>query len=211
MEDIKIVTKKKEEIKYADEEIKKEYFSFSSEIQKFDRQIRLFGLSTQLTLNSAEVLLNDTAKENNAASEILKNILCLGIKNISTNIQNFEYSDLFPETFTRKNFKRNKNIEVEIKYKIFIDDFEILTNKIFELKNEEISEVELRCVEKKEKFFLCTDCLKFSKDLCVSETNYANNDEFEKMNDETLLAAFFTQEIVKMLCGKSFISEFKLK
>ncbi|KAF7701584.1 hypothetical protein CDIK_0707 [Cucumispora dikerogammari] len=174
--------------------------------------------------------------ENNAnylVSEIIKNLKCLGVKEVQTNYNEVLYKNVFDYKeflFNIKNeniFKNkieNENIIcIKIKYKQFLNEnFDLLINydNLNIQNNNNNNIIELQYIEKEAQFFLCKSCLKYSSFICegnsCKETININKETINvnnimRINDGCLLGAFFVQEIIKMLCGnEDYLNEFQL-
>lgn len=160
----------------------------------YDRQIRIFGCKTQEKLLNTSLQLmtpQPTSLHNSkiyyVAGEILKNFILLGIKDIKATSRALETLKLIvPDSFML-----NTDIEVtdesqNVDIKVFIDED---TNETG--------------------FFICTECYRFGTQYshdCIKQLGDQNN----RIAMECLIGSIFVQEMVNMLAGSKFVSEYTL-
>lgn len=221
MKNIKIIEeKRKTPIERNKKEIKTLKLTINNEITKYDRQIRLFGLTTQLVLNNTYIkLIIPNPKEiNYLVSEIIKNFKCLGIKEIITNYEEPLYNSLFNYKGWLINTNEetlNNFIKIKINYKNFLNNnLNSKEDEVMNLKDNFIKNINIQFYDEEIIFFICQTCLIFYiKDIynqhCICNNNILDNKEMI-INNECLFGAFFVQEIIKMLSGKNFIKFYSL-
>lgn len=156
----------------------------------FDRQIRIFGQTTQESLINTSIQLLTTESDfinrvSYLSGEILKNFLLLGVTDIYASDNCItSLNKLVPDSFMH-----NKHI--------------IVTK---EIKKVDIL-ILLDCDSDIDGYFICSNCYRYSivySHECVREC------EGDEVVLDCLLGSVFVQEMVKKLMGAEYCREYKI-
>lgn len=175
----------------------------------YDRQIRLFGRSTQDLIEDAKVyitqkapyFLNRRRRATDIGGEILKNIALLGVKDISVN-------ETTKESFERISANGVEKISEDIKVSIVDaqsqeDNKEIYTLAVYIDQMDDSKESHAG-------IYVCSRCMSFHDIKKRHECGgyVLGNNAFP---NDCLLGAIVVQEWVKRLQGKPYVEEYQLQ
>lgn len=182
-------------------------------IEKYDRQIRLFGTDVQKKILETDVVVLQGNALNNeeclntynsahhslVSGEIVKNFALLGFRKIYLNREALEsFKRIVPNDIK----DINENVKIEVIRENNLDD--ISDNQIVALVDQAGS------IAGDNMYFICSGCYSFhpafeAHNACVRQFN----DESIAM--ECMIGSIFVHEMVKMLRGEEYLKNFKLE
>lgn len=172
--------------------------------KKYDRQIRVFGFTTQEKLQNMRVTLY-TSTNNYVSAEIVKNLVLLGVADLKINKR-------AEECVLRMIPGGIKDINEKLRLEVF-DDAASMTDHSStgscSMNEQEVNvtiQIDNFVVNGfGRSFYVCSKCCMFG-DTCdhhCVETEH-------KIENECLLGAVLVQEMVKMLSGENYQKEYRL-
>lgn len=182
-------------------------------IEKYDRQIRLFGTDVQKKILETEVVVlqgallkyeerlntSNSVHHSLVSGEIIKNFALLGFQKIHLNRAALEsFNRIVPHDIN----DINENAKIEVMHECNLDD--ISKDQIVALVDQAGN------IAGDNIYFICSSCYSFhpafeSHNACVKKFN----DESIAM--ECMIGSIFVHEMVKMLRGEEYLKNFKLE
>ncbi|KAG0442383.1 SUMO-activating enzyme subunit 1 [Dictyocoela muelleri] len=183
-------------------------------MEKYDRQIRLFGIETQKKLKNLKIKIK--SKKSFIAAEILKNFALLGVEYF---ILNTNVTEIYKKLVPTDVHEINKDIKIIFQYDIDNNKKLINENKdVTSIKKEEYKidqcDISIHVDMDGDGIFVCSNCFLYDFDdkcKCIAN-DYTNNRS--KENDlvrECLLGSILVQEILKKINGEKFFRKYKLE
>ncbi|KAI5151020.1 hypothetical protein ENBRE01_1843 [Enteropsectra breve] len=155
--------------------------------EKYDRQIRLFGKEVQKMLSGLRVEV--IGGKNYVASEILKNLVLLGVKTIAASEENILHTyKLVPDPLTEINKDLKLVNSIEKPDFIFVVDEDFSSEANF--------------------YFVCSKCILLKKNSTKHECCRKESRCREAM--ECLAGALAVQEFLKYLQNRDHVEEYKI-
>ncbi|ELQ75152.1 SMT3/SUMO-activating complex, AOS1/RAD31 component [Trachipleistophora hominis] len=174
--------------------------------KKYDRQIRIFGFTTQEKLQNMCVTLY-TSTFNYISAEIIKNLVLLGVTNLKINKR-------AEESVLRMIPGGLQAINDKLRLVVFDDIVDVIDYSKTEdnVADEHAESLDIIIAvdyfvqnERRNSFYVCSKCYMFSDNCdhnCV-ETEHS-------IENECLLGAILVQEIVKMVSNESCQKMYRL-
>ncbi|RVD92713.1 E1 ubiquitin activating enzyme [Tubulinosema ratisbonensis] len=170
------------------------------DLEKYDRQIRLFGLETQLKLIDTPIVLvqtHITNKPSFVSGEILKNILLLGVNKIFCDNETLtSFYNLCPNRI--ENLNNSVELTVIEKSKLTTKEF---SDKIIILVDTLINLIG------NDKFFICSGCFSYHNTLIAHSVCERVEDPLLPIK-ECMIGAFFVNDLIKFIKDKKEINGF---
>ncbi|KCZ76507.1 hypothetical protein H311_02496 [Anncaliia algerae PRA109] len=163
----------------------------NTDLEKYDRQIRLFGIETQKKIQETPLVIvqtNKTKKHSLIGGEILKNILLLGFNIIYCDE---EILSSFNELCPNPHNELNKNVKLTMisKEDVYEERFD---SYIFVLVDTLVN------IIGNNKFFLCSACFSYHNTLISHSVCNRNIDELTAIK-ECMLGAFFVNDLINFI------------
>lgn len=194
--------------------------------EKFDRQVRLFGLETQEKISKMKIVV--LGRDCPISSEIIKNLILLGVSEIITaekhikevnsmikgdisSINKATKITVLSSSDAKKYFKKNQPTTEGI-YKKVVNGIKSSLSSVFKKTQEEEGDVFGFLIDKtvddvKNFYFVCSKCKVFIKNSCTHETCEEIVPKFQKNNvclifaKDMLIGSTVVQEFIKMAQG----------
>lgn len=163
------------------------------DLEKYDRQIRLFGIETQSKLVNTKIAILQSSTPSLVSGEILKNILLLGVNEIYCDQETISsFKKICPTSF--KEINKNVNLEIIKKEEILKNEF---TNCFVIFVDEAPKLVGINY------FFICSSCLSYHNTLQVHSVCNKAKDDLAAVK-ECMVGSFFVNDLVNFLRGTDF-------
>lgn len=180
----------------------------------FDRQIRLFGTDVQEKLGHKRIIL--TGNANNTSTEILKNLVLLGVKEIITTREIVEKTS---SIIKQKIDEINMNVKINVMSKSKIKETYFAkketflsklcnTFKLYMGKKAEIEDTFVFLVDKNANpdadfYFICTACNTLHLNTCHDECKQVHKNTVSnaclQTTEELYIGSIAVQEFVKII------------
>lgn len=180
-------------------------------MEKYDRQIRLFGIETQKKLKNLKILIK--SKKSFIAAEILKNLVLLGVEHFTVDTNVIEmYYKLVPTRL--EDINKDVKIETgcELKNGIDCNQQDIRKNSD-DCKISRDFDFSIYVDKVGKGIYVCSSCLMYDFDStcdCIGGKS-AKPAEEHNLPRECLLGSILVQEIVKNINGDKVIRKYKLE
>lgn len=182
-------------------------------MEKYDRQIRLFGtdvqkkiLETDVVVLQGNIVSNEEHSDNHTGAhyslvsgEIVKNFTLLGFRKIYLNEAALKsFNKISPQDIK----DINENVKIEV----------ILENDLDDISGDQIVALvdQAGNLAGDNMYFICSSCYSFhpafeAHNACVRNFNS------ESIAMECIIGSLFVHEMVKMLRGEEYLKNFKLE
>lgn len=164
---------------------------------KYDRQIRLFGIETQSKLAGLKVQIMGSA--NFSSCEILKNIVLLGVGKVIVQKDILDYTKrLVPDDL----MDINESLVIELSDERRESEFLFCVDRPIEDDRNNRSSV----------YFVCSKCLTIKMDGFAHECSGADSVDLSCMAArQCLVGGFAVQEFIKLVQGKKHADCYKVE